>query len=213
MWRAWQRGGILPGAEIRLALSAGAPLSLALESEVFAAAGLKIHNFYGASECGGISWDDTATPRATADDVGTPLPGVEISTSGYGRITVKSASVASGYDAPRGDELLSDGFYQTRDVGHLDATGRLHLAGTLGGAINVAGRKVSPAKVEAALLATGLVTQAKVRAIPSKDPERFEEISAAVELVSGATLDALKHAVSKQLQGWEIPRRWGSEDS
>jgi long-chain acyl-CoA synthetase len=208
MWRAWQRGGILPGAPIQLALSAGAPLSLALELEVFAAASLKIHNFYGASECGGISWDATTTPRASADDVGTPLPGVEISTNSDGQFTVKSASVATGYDAPRGDELISNGVYQTRDFGHLDAHGRLHLTGTLGGAINVAGRKVSPAKVEAALLATGLVTRVKVGAVPSKDPERFEEISATVELVPGATVDALKQAVSQRLQGWEIPRKW-----
>lgn len=208
MWRAWLRGGILAGAPIKLALSAGAPLSLALESEVFAAAGLKIHNFYGASECGGISWDDTATPRASASDVGRALPGVEISINHAGRIIVKSTGVATGYDAPRGDELLSNGVYQTRDLGFLDATGRLHLTGTLGGAINVAGRKVSPAKVEAALLATGLVARVKVGAVPSKDPERFEEISAAVELVPGATLETLKQTVSKLLQGWEIPRRW-----
>jgi hypothetical protein len=45
MWRAWHRSGILHGAPIQLALSAGAPLALALETEVFAACGLKIRNF------------------------------------------------------------------------------------------------------------------------------------------------------------------------
>ena len=45
MWRAWHRAGILHGAPIALALSAGAPLGMALETEVFAASGLKIHNF------------------------------------------------------------------------------------------------------------------------------------------------------------------------
>ncbi|MEO5715509.1 MAG: AMP-binding protein, partial [Luteolibacter sp.] len=90
MWRAWHRAGILTGAPVRLALSAGAPLALALENDVFTASGLKIRNFYGASECGGISFDTSDAPRETADDVGTLLPGVEVSISPCGRIVVKS---------------------------------------------------------------------------------------------------------------------------
>jgi long-chain acyl-CoA synthetase len=208
MWRAWHRGGILTGAPIQLALSAGAPLSLALENDVFAASGLKIHNFYGASECGAISWDATSEPRSSADDVGTPLPGVEISVTPGCRIVVKSESVACGYDAPRSDDRLGDGEYHTRDLGFLDEAGRLHLTGTLGGAINVAGRKVSPSKVEAAILSTGLVQRVLVFGVASSDPERFEEISADVELIPGASLDALKQSATNVLQNWELPRHW-----
>ena len=208
MWRAWHRSGILKGAPIRLAISAGAPLSLALENDVFAASGLKIRNFYGASECGGISFDATDTPRESADDVGTVLPGVEVTINDDGRIVVKSGSVAIGYDSPRDDDQLGGGIYQTRDLGFLDSTGRLHLTGTLGGAINVAGRKVSPAKVEAALLATGLVRRVKVFGIPSSDAERHEEISANIELLENITLDVLKTAACEMLQSWELPRHW-----
>ncbi len=208
MWRAWHRAGILKGAPVSLALSAGAPLSLALESEIFTASGLKIRNFYGASECGGISLDLSDKPRASADDVGTPLPGVEISTGADGRILVTSASVAQGYDSKRPDDLLGNGRYLTRDLGYVDATGAIRLSGTLGGAINVAGRKVSPAKVEAALLATGLVHRVKVTGISSSDLERFEEIAAELELTAGTTLDLLKSAACAQLQLWELPRHW-----
>ncbi len=208
MWRAWHRAGILTGAPIRLALSAGAPLALALENDVFAASGLKIRNFYGASECGGISLDTRDTPRESADDVGTPLPGVEVSISECGRIVVKSTSVATGYDCPRGDDQLGGGIYQTRDLGFLDPAGRLHLAGTLGGAINVAGRKISPAKVEAAIISTGLVRSVKVFGTRSSDAERHEEISATVELTPGTPLDALKQAATGVLQNWEMPRHW-----
>lgn len=207
MWRAWHRAGILTGAPIRLALSAGAPLSLILEGDVFAASGIKIHNFYGASECGGISWDDTEVPRISAGDVGTPLPGVEISIQDD-RILVKSDSVASSYDFSREDDQLGGGIYQTRDQGFLDSLGRLHLTGTLGGAINVAGRKISPAKVEAAIRATGLAAGVKVFGIPSSDAERFEEISAEIELLPGVSLDLVKQAATKVLQNWEMPRHW-----
>jgi long-chain acyl-CoA synthetase len=208
IWRAWHRAGILKGAPISLALSAGAPLALALEAEVFAAAGLKIRNFYGASECGGISLDTTATPREFAENVGTPLPGVTVTIGAEGRLLVASNAVATGYDATRADDVLGSGEYLTRDLGFLDPSGKIHLTDTLGAAINVAGRKVSPAKVEAAILATGLVRRIKVSGIPSNDPERFEEIAATVELSPGVRLDDLKSATAGALQNWELPRHW-----
>lgn len=208
MWRAWHRAGILKGAPISLALSAGAPLALALENEVFQTAGLKIRNFYGASECGGISLDRTDTPRTSADDVGTPLPGVAVSIGKDGRLLVESTSVATGYDSSRDDDLLGNGRYLTRDAGYIGTAGTIHLTGTLGDAINVAGRKVSPAKVEAAILSTGLVKQVKVYGTPSSDAERCEEISADAELMESATLEALKTAASNVLRNWELPRHW-----
>lgn len=211
IWRAWHRSGILIDAPISLAVSAGAPLALALESDVFAASGLKIHNFYGASECGGISFDLTDSPRTSAGDVGTPLPGVNIRMREDGRLIVGSSSVATGYDSHRNDDLLGNGIYLTRDFGFLDPSGKINLTGTCGGSINVAGRKVSPAKVEAAILATGLVQRVKVSGIASSDLERNEEIVALVELHSGVALDALKSAVAGNLQSCELPRQWKTD--
>ncbi len=208
MWRAWHRAGILKGAPIKLAISAGAPLSLELEREVYESAGLKIHNFYGASECGGISMDRTEVPRESADDVGTPLSGVEVVIGKGGRLQVKSSGVAMGYDVEREDDLLGGGVYLTRDLGTIDGEGRIFLTGTLGGAINVAGRKVSPAKVEAAILSTGLVKRIHVYGVRSNDPERYEEIVAEVVLEEGGSLDGLKTACTGVLQLWEIPRHW-----
>lgn len=208
MWRAWQRAGILKGAPVRLALSAGAPLALPLEIEVFERSGLKIRNFYGASECGGIALDLGDAPRESADLMGTPLPGVRVEASAAGRLLVSSDAVAEGYEVSREDDLLENTRYLTRDTGFVDERGLLHLTGTTGSAINVAGRKVSPAKVEAAILATGLVRSVRVQGIPSADPERCEEISARVELAPGASLGALRSAAARSLQSWEVPRHW-----
>ncbi len=210
MWRAWHRAGILKGAPISLAISAGAPLAASLEADVFADAHLKIHNFYGASESGGISFDDSDIPRESADDVGMVLDGVSVRAGSDGRLLVNSSSVAMGYDESRDGDSLGNGNYLTRDHGNLTADGRLHLTGNCGGAINVAGRKVSPAKVEAALLATGCVTSARVFGTPSSDPERCEEICAKVSLAQGKTLDDLKAAAMERLQNWELPRHWQS---
>ncbi len=208
MWRAWQRSGILANAPIALAISAGAPLALSLEADVLTASGIKIRNFYGASECGGISFDTSDGLRESAADVGTPLPGVDVEISTDGRILVRSSSVAMGYDWPRDEDRIGDGSYLTRDLGSIDGAGKIRLIGTLGGAINVAGRKVSPAKVEAAIFATGLVRHIHVHGIVSRDPERFEEIAAEVGLIDGVDLSDLKTAVCQRLRSWEIPRRW-----
>ncbi len=208
MWRAWHRAGILKGAPISLGISAGAPLTLTLEREIFEASGLKVHNFYGASECGGISWDASGELRDSAADLGMPLPGVSVSTDATGRIKVHSSSVASCYEVPDEESALSDGGYLTRDLGHIDASGKLFLTGSVGGSINVAGRKVSPAKIEAVLLATSLVRSAKAYGVPSRDAERVQEISVEIQLSPGRTLDALKAAAAESLATWEQPRHW-----
>jgi acyl-coenzyme A synthetase/AMP-(fatty) acid ligase len=208
MWRAWHRSGILRNAPIRLAISAGAPLPLALEHEVFADSALKIHNFYGASECGGIAFDAESTPRECGTFLGKALRGVTVRETDDGRLRVSSLAVASCYDEAREDDELCAGSYLTRDLGYTDENRSVYLTGTTGSAINVAGRKVSPAKVEAALLATGLLKWVRVFGIPSSDPERFEEIAAEVELMPGVRMDRLKSAATQQLRNWELPRHW-----
>lgn len=208
MWRAWLRSGVLRDAPVRLAISAGAPLPLELEKSVFDDCGLKIHNFYGTSECGAIAWDATTMPRQDERLLGTALGGVRVSIHGSGRLLVRSDAVADSYEIPRDDDLLGGGAHLTRDLAMIDAGGLIRLTGTTGGAINVAGRKVSPSKVESAMLATGLAISARVTAIPSADPERHEEIAAEIRLAEGVTLEQLKSAVAERLQSWEIPRRW-----
>ena len=206
IWKAWHRSGILAHAKIALAVSAGAPLSLELEAAVYESFALKLHNFYGASECGGISFDASATPRESAADLGRPLPGVTLKVCESGRFLVKSASVALGYEATREGEILGSGEFLTQDFGHIEG-GHLLLESSGAESINVAGRKIGPAKIEAALMASGLVERARAFGVPSHDPERVEEITAMVELKSG-TLEQLRHRMTEVLAGWEMPRHW-----
>ncbi len=206
MWRAWHRAGFLRQEKIALAVSAGAPLSLELEHAVHEGCGLKLHNFYGASECGGISFDASDAPRTRAADLGTPLAGVAVTLDGSGRFHVASSSVALGYEAARDGEVLGDGGFLTQDHGRIEG-GHLMLESSGADSINVAGRKIGPAKVEAALMATGLLEKARVFGVPSHDPERVEEITALVKLKSG-TLEQLRQRMSGILEGWEMPRHW-----
>ena len=208
MWRAWQRSGILARLPIHLAISAGAPLALELETAIFESHALKLHNFYGASECGGISFDDSPEPRTDPGDLGSPLLGVEVALDPDQRFLIASSSVALGYHPSRPDEILGEGRFLTPDHGRLVA-GRLHLDACGSDHINIAGRKLGPGRVEAAILATGLVTRARVFGLPSADPERVDEIAALVP--PGTDLPALRTALAARLERWETPRHWRLE--
>jgi acyl-CoA synthetase (AMP-forming)/AMP-acid ligase II len=208
LWRAWHDADAIP-SNVKLAISAGAPLPLALEQEIFAKRGLKIHNFYGASECGGIAYDASETPRTEAACVGAPMKNVSLSvandgcmevrsravTEGYwwgetgepvGRVTPCAPSVASaGSGVPALPETLGGGCFRTSDLAEISA-GLVYLRGRAGDQINVAGRKVSPETIEQALLKHPQVSECLVFGVPSPDTrvgERNEEIVAVV--VSG----------------------------
>src|SRR3974390_2878330 len=87
LWQNWYEAGALP-RNVRLSISAGSPLPLVLEQSVFARHELKLHNFYGSSECGGIAYDRSLEPRKELAYVGTPLDGVQVSTSEDGCLEV-----------------------------------------------------------------------------------------------------------------------------
>ena len=98
IWKTWWQTGVAKHPSITLALSAGSPLSLELESAIHADCGLKVHNFYGTSETGAIAFDEADTPRTSPDFVGRPLPGISVSADKSGLITAVSDSRAIGAD-------------------------------------------------------------------------------------------------------------------
>ena len=84
-------------ASIRLCISAGAPLALTISRQFHSRFGLKIHSFYGSSECGGIAYDRSEDPERPSGFVGTPMNGVEITKIDDDRIAVRGPNVADGY--------------------------------------------------------------------------------------------------------------------
>ena len=132
--------------------------------------------FYGASECGGITYDREggAAERGT---VGTPVEGVKVRLED-GTIVVASPAVASGV-------------FRTADRGEWSA-GELRLLGRLDAVINVEGKKVDPAEVEGVLAGLSGVREAVVvgvaapgsgkeivRAVIAREPGRlsYEEVA------------------------------------
>ena len=87
---------------LRLCISAGAPLPRHDAGLFSAKFGRKIHVFYGASECGGISYDATGERLYEEGFVGTPLPGVELEQEGEeaGPIVVRTRSPGTKLPPP-----------------------------------------------------------------------------------------------------------------
>jgi acyl-coenzyme A synthetase/AMP-(fatty) acid ligase len=189
-----------------LAISAGAPLAETLERAVFEASGLKIHNFYGSSECGGIAYDETAEPRPDDGCVGTPMQNVRVALNEDGCLEVRSRAGGETY-WPNPDDTLGQGIFQTNDLAELK-DGRVYLRGRLSDQINVAGRKVAPGTIERALAEHSAVRGCLVFGVPSEDPDRTEVIVACVAAsgpISGADL---KGYLRDKLPSWQVPRQW-----
>jgi len=205
LWRAWHEAGAIPPS-VRLAISAGAPLPVTLERAVFASTGVKIHNFYGSSECGGIAYDSTATPRADDACVGAAMRNVELDLNADACLRVRSGAVGESY-WPDADETLAGGCFQTSDIAELRG-GLVYLRGRSSDQINVAGRKVSPATIERALREHGAVSECLVFGVPSSDADRTEVIVACVAANGPNDGERLKQFLLDKLPGWQVPREW-----
>ncbi|MDB6023745.1 MAG: AMP-dependent synthetase and ligase [Pedosphaera sp.] len=205
LWRVWHDLAIIP-ENVRLAISAGAPLSLALEQGIFAARGLKVHNFYGSSECGGIAYDGSSAPRTNAAFVGTPLKNVQLSVGDDGCLQVRGRAVGQTY-WPHPGAALADGCFCTSDLAEL-RDGQVYLQGRAGDQINVAGRKLSPETIEKVLALHPSVRECLVFGAPSHDAERADTIVACVEAGGPVTGENLKQFLLDMLPAWQIPREW-----
>jgi acyl-CoA synthetase (AMP-forming)/AMP-acid ligase II len=176
-------------APLRTVISAGAILQASVAQAFFQRFGLKIHNFYGSSETGGICYDRTGSASMRGRSVGKPLDGVSISLH-RGRIKVRSAAVAS-----RGGQWLLN------DIGQWNHFNELVLLGRLGQTANIGGKKVHPLEVERLLRSLPHVTDAAVWIQPI---EGRDYLAAGVE----TTLSRAKveNDLAAQLPAWKLPK-------
>lgn len=205
LWHAWHKAGAIL-SNVRLAISAGAPLPLSLEREVFDEHGVKIHNFYGCTECGGISYDAAAEPRAAESSVGKPLKNVMVEIGEDGFLRVRSRAVGETYWLEK-EEALRPGTFRTGDFAEMK-NGEIFLRGRADDHINVAGRKVLPTVIEEALLEHDAVDDCVVFGVPSGNADRVDLIVACVNASREGVKEELKQFLLQKLPGWQVPREW-----
>lgn len=178
--------------------------------------GAPVIEAYGMTEASHEMASNPLSGPWMAGSVGVPT-GVEIAimdaagrllTAGTtGEIVIRGPGVAAGYedDARANAEAFVAGWFRTGDLGRLDETGYLHIAGRLKEIVNRGGEKVSPREIDEALLEHGDVLQAVAFAVPH--PTLGEDIAALVVLRDGARTDepALRHFLSTRLAAFKVP--------
>lgn len=175
---------------LRTVISAGAPLAPDVARAFHARFGRLVHNFYGSSETGGITYDRTGRGALTGGSVGRPLQGVTLRFGTGGRFWVKSKAVGGR------------GVFRPADRGELNAKGELVLLGRTGRMVKLGGRRLDPADVERALRQLSEVQDAYV----APHPTRADTLVAAV--ATRLTAEQLRAGLRDRIAGWKIPRRF-----
>lgn len=196
-----------PLPKLRLCISAGAPLLLDVAQKFRDKFQHPIHSFYGSSECGGICYDREARLEEPGF-VGPPMEGVRLEMldpdAPATRIRIQSAAAGDGYFPEPDLERLSGGFFAPDDL-LSRSEGGFRIVGRVSDVINVAGKKVNPAEVEAELLRFEGVRAAIV--FGRESTLRNEEVAACVAAGSEVREAELLDFCRRRLSGWQVPKR------
>jgi acyl-CoA synthetase (AMP-forming)/AMP-acid ligase II len=153
--------------------------------------------------------------RRRLGSVGHPLPTVElevrdasgrpVSDGEPGEIWVRGEQIAGEY--VESVDLGDEGWFCTRDLGYIDESGFLYVAGRTDDVIVRGGENISPGEVEDVLRLHPAVADVAVVGLP--DPDWGEQVAAAVVLATGAHVSAedLKAFVRQQLRSSRTPGR------
>jgi acyl-CoA synthetase (AMP-forming)/AMP-acid ligase II len=196
-----------PLPKLRLCISAGAPLPLEVARKFREKFQRSIHSFYGSSECGGICYDREARLEESGF-VGPPMNGVKIEqidqSASSSRIRIQSAAVGDGYFPESEAGKLGGGIFLPDDLLSRSETG-FRIVGRVSDVINVAGKKVNPAEVEAELLRFDGVHAAVV--FGRESTLRNEEVAACVASSPDVRETELLEFCRQRLSGWQVPKR------
>jgi long-chain acyl-CoA synthetase len=159
---------------LRTVICAGAPLPVETSRRFRSRSGRWVHQFYGSTETGGITFETAPDAPSAEGTVGTPLPGVALTLDEDGAVTVASAASFGGHLGR--DVVLRRRAVTTGDTGEIGPDGRLRLTGRTADICNVGGRKIAAVALEEALRgATGVEELAVVGV---DDPVRGDRIVA-----------------------------------
>src|SRR5258707_8198432 len=158
------------GGRVRYFVSGGAPLSTAL-SYAFLAAGIPILQGYGATETCIVTANRPANNQVGS--VGLPFAGIEIAIAKDGEILLRGPNVMRGYYGHPEEtaSVLSDDWFATGDVGHLDKQGRLYITDRKKDLFKLSnGKYVAPQQIESLLKQSEFVSQVVVVGAGRKQP-------------------------------------------
>jgi len=142
-----------------------------------------VREVYGMTECGGVICVDPVSRPRVIGSAGCPIPFCEVqarspdATSAAaqaclpgepGMLVVRGPNVTPGYKdaAPSATLFTADGWLITGDVGYIDATGRVFIAGRAKDLIIRSGHNIDPAVIEECLMRHPAVADAGAVGMP-----------------------------------------------
>ncbi|MFJ9608733.1 AMP-binding protein [Kitasatospora sp. NPDC101176] len=180
----------------------GCPPSPRRLAEATRRLGRVLHQTYGLTECGPVTRlgpDEHLDPRLLTT-AGRPFPdtsvrildedGAVLPPGRTGEICVRTPTAMAGYwrDPELTARVLRDGWLHTGDLGALDASGYLTVAGRRDPMAIVAGHNVFPRDVEEPLRAHPGVREAVM--VATTGPDGLERVHAAVVAAPGSRVSA-----------------------
>jgi acyl-coenzyme A synthetase/AMP-(fatty) acid ligase len=202
-------------SSLKIVASSGSPIPGAAVVRFMDTFGDILYNFYGSTE---VSWATVADPadlRVAPTTAGRPplgtriaildKEGIPLPVGAVGRIFVGNDMLFDGY-TNAASPAIEDQLMDTGDLGYLDASGRLFVAGRDDEMIISGGENVFPRPVEEAIAVLPQVADVAVVGVP--DPEFGQRLAAFVVRAEGASLDEdmVKGYVRNRLSRFSIPR-------
>lgn len=204
---------------MRLFVSGSAPLLPETHRHFAGRTGHAILERYGMTETNMNTSNPYEGPRRPGT-VGPPLPGVELKIADpatgaalpqgeIGQIEVRGPNVFKGYwqmPEKTAAELRADGFFQTGDLGLVDAEGYVQIVGRMKDLVISGGYNVYPREIEAELDALPGVLESAVIGAPH--PDLGEAVVAVLVPEPGAEPDPAEvvGALRARLAGYKLPR-------
>jgi O-succinylbenzoic acid--CoA ligase len=205
--------GVLSSLRVVLCGGAATPFSL-VEASLRRA--VPVLTTYGLTEaCSQVTCQRLSSLARPEPGSGNPLPGVELRVVGAsgeepGSIEVRGPTLMSGYW--RGEGLPLDprrneaGWFETGDLGTLDAQGRLRVHARRGDLIITGGENVYPLEVEQTLESLPGVRAALVFGVP--DPRWGQIVAMALEAQNALDLGLIAASLRERLAPHKWPRRF-----
>lgn len=204
---------------MRLFVSGSAPLLAETHVQFEGRTGHRILERYGMTETN-MNTSNPYDGDRRAGTVGRPLPGVEVkitdSTTGQtlpqgaiGGIEVRGPNVFLGYwkmPEKTAEELRSDGFFMTGDLGQIDGDGYVSIVGRNKDLIISGGYNIYPKEIELLLDAQDNVCESAVIGVPH--PDFGETVLGVLIAMPNRTLDldAIKSNIGKSLARFKLPQ-------